>query len=362
MNSQNVLPVLHVSNNGFSITVDPQPWRRPPLQSFPTIENDVGGFSLFESLLLELQGMIFKEAIPRHRSPVVDFFFEIIKNPRSFILHIHTEIPKAQYLFPLLNACKTSRREVYRQMKKIKISGPPEGDDGEPIHYSWEAANAIGHTYIDPVRDTLMLNIPDLMRLYRYGRSIDFTRVTRIALTAFGTDEEDTIPDPKRYEDILDLVSRVCPDIKVFQMVTMLAASDYCRETNSAIDLRIVDLDTEMWSTDFRNSDDDIVSSEHRARIRDVLDGAKVMGLGFPNYLAELKRVGREEDLKFWKNVKYTPAMHCRFYDDIYWGLKEKMEPMLYFFALDAWLPAHEDGTVLDKYKGLAQIFEGAPW
>ncbi|QSZ33497.1 hypothetical protein DSL72_005065 [Monilinia vaccinii-corymbosi] len=333
---------------------------------------DIHAFPKFKHCPLELQGMIFKEAIPRRKSPVIDFFFEITKNRKEFILGISAEIPKAPHLLPLLNACEASRKEVYRQLKKVKISGPPNGfgsaektDDGVPVRYFWTSWTPISYTYtyIDPVRDTLMLNIPSLLRLYQYGGSIDFSKITRIALTAFSTDDEDASYDPTRYKKVLDLVGRICPDLKVFQMVTMLAAKEYYRESNPKTDYRILDLETEMWHTDFWD-EWGIVKLEHENRIADVLDGAEEMGTGYFHYMAFLQQEGREKDLEFWKRLKYTPALHCRFDGDEEWKSSGKgaPEPRLYVLALDAWLPAYDDGTVLDKYKGLAQIFEGDPW
>lgn len=351
-------------------TYEYQPYRPSPLQLSSAMSNNIQDFSKFKSFPLELQGMIFKEAIPQRKSPVIDFSFAIIKNPMQFVLDISTEIPPAPHLLPLLKACEVSRKEVYRQLKRIKISEPPNGygsaaktDDGVPIRYFWKACEPLGHTYIDVIRDTLMLNLPDLLRLYRYGGRIDLSKITRIALTAFSTDYEDTIHEPLRYLRILDLIGHICPDLKVFQMITMLAVKDYSRDTDSRIDYRILDVESELWHTDFWN-EWEVVKSEHGNRIRNVLDGAKRMSMGYYQYMSLLKELRRTKDLKFWKRLRYTAALNCKFDDDRNWRSSGKRapEPRLYILALDAWLPAYEDGTVLDKYKGLAQIFEGASW
>ncbi|KAI9645688.1 hypothetical protein NHQ30_006430 [Ciborinia camelliae] len=312
--------------------------------------------------------MIFKAAIPPRKSPVVDFFFEILKNPRKFILEIKTKIPKSPHLLPLLNACEISRKEVYRQLKRVKISGPPDGrgsvhwtEDGVPARYFWKAYQPVDYTYIDPLIETLMLNIPDLIRLYRYGASIDLSKITRIALTAFATNEED-ISYSNIFEDVLDLVRRICPDLKILQMLTMLSVHEYYREYNIEMDIHILDIDPEMWHTDFLDKTGERLNSDHLTRIRAVLDEAKQLDRLYPKYLTLADR--SEEDLRFWRNVGYTSAMQCKFDDDGDWKLNGKSapEPRLYIFALDAWLPAYEDGSALERYKGLAQIFEGAPW
>ncbi|KAJ8071835.1 hypothetical protein OCU04_002148 [Sclerotinia nivalis] len=368
-----------LSNSAFYIKYfsneNVQPIRSISHELSPTIEKDGSTFSKFECLPLELQGMVLNEAIPDRKSPVVDFFFEISRNPEKFQLEIKTEIPAATHLLPFLNACDTSRKEVYRRMKHVKISGPPSNqgfiirrtNEGIPIRYFWKVGEPTGQTYIDPVRETLMLNIPDLLRLYRYGGSIDFSKINHIALTAFGTDIfEDSLPNPKIYEKILELIRRVCPDITVFQMVTMLAANYYYREPKSekGPEYQILDLDPEMWHADYLDNDDKIIKGEHENNILNVLDGAKEMANYFHGYLALLKRSGRGECLKFWEKVKYTAALHCTFDDDAGWEAcgKSAPAPRLYVLALDAWIPANADGTPLNKYKGLAQIFEGAPW
>ncbi|APA05327.1 hypothetical protein sscle_01g000970 [Sclerotinia sclerotiorum 1980 UF-70] len=352
-----------------------QPTRRILKELSPTIDKDVSTFTKFECLHLELQRMVFNEAIPDRKSPVIDFFFEVARNRQKFQLEIKTEIPAATHLMPLLNACDTSRKEIYRRMKHVKTSVPPSNqglilgktNEGVPIRYFWKVGSPTGQTYIDPERETLMLNIPDLMRLYRYGGSIDLSKIKRIALTAFGTDIfEDGLPNPKLYEEVLELIRRECPDITVFQMIAMLAANYYYRKPKSEKEpeYHVLDLDSDMWVEDYRDQYDQTIKGEHRENIEYVLDGAKEMEDCYQGYLALLKRSGKGECLKFWEKVKYTAAFHCTFDDDAGWEARRKSvpEPKLYIFALDAWIPANADATPLNKYKGLAQIFEGAPW
>lgn len=99
---------------------------------------------------------------------------------------------------PLLLACNTSRKTLFRYLKHVRISAPSSGysfieaeDDEVQIRYCWmrDVMSTDSYTYIEPVNDTLMLNLLDLRRLYQYGGSIDLTKIKRIALTAFATSE-----------------------------------------------------------------------------------------------------------------------------------------------------------------------------
>ena len=79
------------------------------------------------------------------------------------------------------------------------------------------------------------------------------------------------------------------------------------------------------------------------------------------------RRVGLVHEwfiFEYWKKVKLTTALLCKLDTDSNWEIlgKKAPEPRLYCFSFQAWILAHEDGSPLNKYKGLAQIFEGAPW
>lgn len=285
---------------------------------------------------------------------------------------MNTEIPGARHLMPLLKACETSRKAVYLRLKEIKISEPPEDEgfvikdrDGLDFMYYWTMHEATGRTFIDPLKDILMLNIPDLLRLYRYGRSMDLSSVERIALTFFGTDIIDhTRPDRKAYVNTLELVRRICPDMKFLQIVSMLSTNLYHRDS-SIKDYHMIDFDSEMSHIEYLNEKGDkFIRGQHAVSIRTVLDGTKVLQAKFSKYLRQLKLLGRLEDLKYWQGVTYSSSFHCRLSEDLDWKElgKNAPEPRLYVMALNAWLPAHADGIPLDKYKGLAQIFDGAPW
>ncbi|PQE11537.1 hypothetical protein CJF31_00011072 [Rutstroemia sp. NJR-2017a BVV2] len=84
-----------------------------------------------------------------------------------------------------------------------------------------------------------------------------------------------------------------------------------------------------------------------------------------------LKRPEREEWLdesmrdeftakkKFWEKVEIIPSsLHGRLVGNARKKKKRAVEVLMW----NLWLPCHRDGTLLHRYKGLAQIFDGAPW
>ncbi|ESZ91170.1 hypothetical protein SBOR_8444 [Sclerotinia borealis F-4128] len=72
-----------------------------------------------------------------------------------------------------------------------------------------------------------------------------------------------------------------------------------------------------------------------------------------------------EKTFKYWENLKPTLGLLCLF-DDSPNGKFERSQdispPRLCWVVIDADLSCHMDGAPLHKYKGLAQMFDGAPW
>lgn len=318
--------------------------------------------------------MVFKEAVPDRNSKVADFYFKVYMHSGKFLLLIDDEISPASHLLPLLNACKISREVVYDQLKHIRLSTPdPHGImrsyRGKPptLHF-WANDRRLIQTYIDPVRDTLMINIPDLVMLDHYGRSIDFSEVERLAITTFRTESNWLIDSLMRhFYDLLHGLFPRCPDVKVLQIVSDFPVNDFakCYRSGQRRGYHLIDLDTEMWHDNYWDSSGCLIERSHMHRIQDVLSDAKTKEI---NYLSHLKNLHMKykESSERWKDAKLTIAFLCELDADSNWktlGKKKKApEPRLYCFSFEAWIPAHEDGSPLNKYKGLAQIFEGAPW
>lgn len=337
-------------------------------QLFPIPENNISTFPQFKRLPPELRTMVFGKAVPDRNSQVADFFFQVCRDSTTFLVSIYDEISPASHLLPLLNACKLSRTVVYDQLKKITLSTPkPHGTmkktrEGIPIRYFWVNDRRLIQTYIDPMRDTLMLNIPDIMLLERLGRSMDLSNVERIAVTSFPTNFNRSARHLlDKFTGLLLFISTRCPDLKNFQIVSMFPVYTFpgLYRSEKMRGYHIIDTDPEMWHDDYW---DDVGRMRyHTNSIRNVLRDAKVKET---DYLRCLKKMENRDNFEYWKKVKLTTALLCKLDTDSNWEIlgKRAPEPRLYCFSFQAWILAHEDGSPLNKYKGLAQIFEGAPW
>ncbi|TEY65459.1 hypothetical protein BOTCAL_0140g00240 [Botryotinia calthae] len=313
--------------------------------------------------------MVFEKAVPDRNSQVADFFFEVCRDPSQFLVSIYDEISPASHLLPLLNACKLSRKVVYDQLKNITLSTPePHGTMGKtnderiPIRYFWVNDRRLIQTYIDPVRDTLMLNIPDLLLLRKLGRSIDLSNVERIALTSFPTDFNRSARHVlDEFSNLLLFLSTRCHDLKILQIVSMFPVHTFPRlyRLEKMRGYHVIDTEPEMWHDDYWDGDG--CMRYHINSVESVLEDAKAKET---YYLRCLKEMKNRDNFEYWKELKLTTALFCRLDTDSNWETlgKKAPEPRLYCFSFQAWILAHEDGSPLNKYKGLAQIFEGAPW
>ncbi|KAF7901402.1 hypothetical protein EAF00_003623 [Botryotinia globosa] len=349
------------------------PYHSSAHQLFPPPEKNIPTFPKFKLLPPELRKLVFEKAVPHRNSKVVDFYFELHKHPGKFLLSINDEISPANHLLPLLNACKLSREVVYDQLKHIRLSTPdPHGivrsyRGQPPIRHFWANDRRLVQTYIDPVRDILMLNIPDLALLNHNGRRIDLSKVERLAITTFPTNFNQLVRLRMiEYHALLASLPKRCPDIKVLQIISKYSVKDF------AVNYRLckmrgyhtIDIDTEMWYDDYWDDSGCLIERNHMTRIKIVLENVKIERTDYQRHLKDLQGMKNREKFEFWKKVKVTMASLCELDVDSNWETlgKKAPEPRLYCFSFEAWIPAHEDGSPLNKYKGLAQIFEGAPW
>ncbi|KAF7957014.1 hypothetical protein EAE96_004335 [Botrytis aclada] len=342
-------------------------------QLFPPPEKDVLTFPKFKLLPPELQVWVFKEAVPDRNSRVADFYFKVCVHNSKFLLSVQDEISPASHLLPLLNACKLSRKVVYSQLKQIMLSTPdPHGTmrkhfEDIPVRHFWVNDRRLVQTYIDPVRDTLMLNIPDLMLLYYYRRSIDLSKIERLAIATFPIDFN-MFPRNRMIDHyhIMADISEWCPDIKVLQIVLLFSVNNFAKSyrLGQRRGYHVIDIDTEMRHDDYWDNSGCLIERPHMDRIESVLNAAKIKSTNHRSYLRLLQEMKKEKKIEFWKKVKLTNVLLCELDVDSNWETlgKKAPEPRLYSFSFDAWILAHEDGSPLSKYKGLAQIFEGAPW
>ncbi|TGO36776.1 hypothetical protein BHYA_0115g00270 [Botrytis hyacinthi] len=225
----------------------------PPEINIPT-------FPKFKLLPPELRTMVFKEVVPDRNSKVADFYFGVYVHPDKPLVSINDEISPASHLLPLLNACKLSREVVYRHLKRIRFSTPdPRGTmrkyhEGTPIRYFWAKDICLVQTYIDPVRDTLMLNIPDLVLLNKYRRSINSPNIERLAITSFPTDSNWPIRSRTiNFPGFLYGLPRSYPDVKVLQIVSDASVNDFakCNRLGQRRGYHLINFDTEMWHDNY---------------------------------------------------------------------------------------------------------------
>ena len=66
--------------------------------------------------------------------------------------------------------------------------------------------------------------------------------------------------------------------------------------------------------------------------------------------------------MNFWKTREPVAGLVGWFYSDDQDDPSIVPLPRMFVPSMLAWLPAHADGTIVDRYKGLTQIFDGAPW
>ncbi|KAF5874156.1 uncharacterized protein Bfra_004163 [Botrytis fragariae] len=259
MTPQSISPLFLYESPIDTLSHEAFPYHSSAHQLFPPTENNIFTFPKFKLLPPELREQVFKEAVPDRNSRVADFYFEVYMNPGKIFLSINDKISPASHLLPLLHACKLSRAAVYSQLKHIRLSTQdPHGimrnyHEKPPIRHFWENDRRLVQTYIDPVRDTLMLNIPDLVLLNHYGRSIDFSTVERLAITTFPTDVNRLIRRRMRkYPVLLAGLPKMCPDIKVLQVVSNFSVKDFassyrlCKRRG----YHMIDIDTEMRHDD----------------------------------------------------------------------------------------------------------------
>ncbi|KAF7884057.1 uncharacterized protein EAF01_011480 [Botrytis porri] len=342
-------------------------------QSFPPPENVIPTFPKFKLLSPELRMLVFKEAIPDRNSQVVDFYFAVCPHPSKFLVSINDEISPVSHLLPLLNACKLSREMVHSQLKHIKLSTPdPHGTmrrffEGVPIRHFWANDRHLVQTYIDSVRDTLMINIADLVLLSYYRTSIDFSNVERLAITSFLTDFNWLMQSTLRnLREFLNGLFARCPDVKVLWIVSDVPGDGFAIRYRSGQrrGYHLIDLDIEMWYDNYWDNSGRLIERSRMHRIQDVLVDAEIKESDFFGDLRYLQEIDYEGNFKRWKGVKLTIAFLCELDTNSDWETlgKQAPEPRLYCFSFDAWIPDHEDGSPLNQYKGLAQIFEEAPW
>ncbi|KAF7875279.1 hypothetical protein EAF04_002451 [Stromatinia cepivora] len=240
------------------------------------------------------------------------------------------------------------------------------------LKYRFSTGNTSSSICMRPEKDTLMLESSPLISLYRYGGYITMNSMTRLALTEIDPGSwsrsigvrfigESKVASIQVH--LFQLIRTLCPTLEKIHII-IAESRNWMGLYDVEIELRIIDLDSEFPYQDFTLRD----PLRYNDRVRNHTENT----ISFI-YRSDTKRMLRdwkryingevdEDALEFLKTRTSIPGLLCCFEPDLSNEPGRISMPKLHITDIDAWLPAHADGTMVDKYKGLAQIFDGVPW
>jgi hypothetical protein len=224
-----------------------------------------------------------------------------------------------------------------------------------------------------PADDILIMNAEDLLMFYHYGGSIDMSRITQLALYDTPWQNRDYrnfhIDFPEH--EILNHIQKYCPALKKLYITFPGYVTRYHAAYGDKFILR-PELHGRFEHLDYLDRKGKELArrgDQHYRRVHDAnILQARKMSDTFDKHLRRPEGEGWLDEStryefaakkKFWEKVEVIPSSLCarlftksrkrnnRAVEDIMWNVD---------------LPCHRDGTLLHKYKGLAQIFDGAPW
>lgn len=156
------------------------------------------------------------------------------------------------------------------------------------------------------------------------------------------------------------MLSTRCPALEKLSLVVGLA-QDLGKMRVRPED-RIVDITEDFWFLDWEGPN----GAPKDVRTQKISEMVRSLRLDFERFPLHPnpKYAVSADAARFWEHRAPVPGLIARLDGDETWfeDGKKCAEPRLFFRDIDGYLPAHRDGTVLDKYKGLSQIFDGAPW
>ncbi|KAF7915435.1 hypothetical protein BELL_0598g00030 [Botrytis elliptica] len=354
-------------------------------QAFKALERSTedDSFFAFEFLPLEVQVMILKYALPQ--KCLIRMGFRTVFNNFNMILNF--QMLPDMHLTPLLNTSWLFNNEVNKEFKKVELRKYSRGvksklykalhdENYSPPDYFWDRCRrnifhergsgyrSLSHVYIRPETDTLIIDYRQLFILYFVGGSIDLSNVKHIALANVRPFQWDWPYHPLQEDDvdrlIHGLISVECPNLE--KLTYIISNDDPMTEMHLDTEEVIFDVNDELYYQDFEFEDGTL----HNERPHSLMQAKAEVDDCFQGFLRQLGSGFRLKDdvMNFWKVHVPGVGMIARFDADADWRLRKKRcpEPRYYFVGFDTYLPAHADGTILGPYKGLAQIFEGAPW
>lgn len=357
-----------------------------------------GTFEKFTLLPKEVQCAIFKEALPSPQ--LIDLAFVITEtrdhSARRIIRQLEVSIPTNPSLLPLLKACATSSAEVYRNVQRIEVTRlgtkPPFALSspvlGIPPHiHNYEVVNRLkastnpntrAYTYMRADKDILMLDAANIFTLYSYGGTIKMSNIKSLALQNASLDGMTWEPpgnvvgvnyELRRLHTFFKIISLHFPALSKFHF---LLDGRNCFHFNEPpvkgqrLELRILGMDSDFFIQDFTGTGTEYKAEgewETSARLSLQVDAKYVMRDWKDYRKAIVLNIARDGDVvNFWKTREPVISLVGWFYADTQVDPSVVPLPRMYVPSMLAWLPAHADGTIVDRYKGLTQIFDGAPW
>ncbi|KAB8290000.1 hypothetical protein EYC80_010327 [Monilinia laxa] len=330
-------------------------------------------FLPFPRLPTELQSAIIERAFPK--PAIVDFSAYIFANRNTAAKAISISVPCYPELLPFLMACKESNSEVFRRYQKIEMVIPSAI---EKFYYDDQLKDAYVRTKVD----TLLLQTNTLTAIYRSGGHMNLESITSLALDnafikeMYTSNVSDDLMMGKQV-GVYTLLSIHCPALKKLSILIekrwgeIAGFKEYPEKSN----LRIMGISGGLMDLDFHlayhgvgpshwNSDSSLCN---RLKVTHN-DALKVMG-DFDRFLNHKEddswTAPGEATLKYWKSIRPMPGILCVFDDSPtgrYNVSQENTPPRLFVLDFAADISCHLYGTPLHVYKGLAQIFDGAPW
>ncbi|KAI9646471.1 hypothetical protein NHQ30_004464 [Ciborinia camelliae] len=343
-----------------------------------TASETPAGFPLFSSFPVEIQCKIFKAAFPEPR--VVYFDFKIVRDEEGNV-KIYFPHRRVTNVPPFLLACQNSNGEFFRNYQKLEIHTP------YPTIGSHASFSSV---YIHPKNDIFVVRLHKLYAFYVHGGYINFENLTQLALgyTEFLTpDRVDPITkdiNSMRYQvRFYTFVSNHCPALKKLYLLISYPYGmiPYTHQSMIAPGYRIIDITEGCLDLSYEFIVDGKLCPEPHSgevavvginkRLLEVDRIAKKSLRDFDRFLKTTEKdkwtMPTEKTLKYWKNLRPSPAFSC-FLEYDFTNFRFKIGPWkeghqkVYVETLEVNLAVYSDGTPLDIYKGLAQIFDGAPW
>ncbi|CAD6439225.1 87d5761b-fe9c-4a84-83da-227de47ce75b [Sclerotinia trifoliorum] len=157
-------------------------------------------FGKFKLFAAEIQCMIFKQYFPDPQ--LIQFKFKIEEeqnhNEGRIDVELTCNLPTNPTMLPLLQACTISQNEVFDTLKRLKLFDEVENSEYKVFYHFLKHHFSTGNTSFSvcmrPKKDTLVLESPQLISLYRYGGYITMNNITHFALADV---------DPRRWERTL---------------------------------------------------------------------------------------------------------------------------------------------------------------